>query len=136
MLALRRPIFSIGHIQGLLTKEWGRVQQRLYEEENMDGTKFSGDKWTKAVLSMILTFNHTMLKNRCELVQIMDEETLNRRKRAQLKKKWKSLCKQPWRLRAGDPHLLQKEEKFFETVNKIALDLWEQRLFVALEQAH
>ena len=123
-------------LQGLISTKWKIVQQRLYDEDKMDQIKYNGDRWAKTMVNMMFQFNRTMWKNRCEIVHLLNEETLEQRKRQQLQKKWEKLKRQPWRLRARDRHLIAKEETFFTKATKLAIDMWEQQLFVALEQAH
>ena len=122
-------------MQGILCNQWGELQQKMYQKENKDQSKYNGDRWMSKMVSMLLNLNRAMWKNRCDIVHILDEETLDKRKRQQLRKKWEKLKKQPWRLRATNRHLLDHDSEFFDNINKQALNMWEQRLFVALEQA-
>ena len=119
-------------IKGILSSEWKTLQQADYDGQHAE--RMSGDRWSKKMVSSLFDYNHTVWKNRCEIVHLENKETLEQRKRKQLKNLRDRLVKKPWKIRQSDRHLLHRTDDFFKTGNIQAIDLWEQLIFVAMEQ--
>ena len=119
-------------IKGILCHEWRELQQEYYDGQKIE--KITGERWSKKMVSMLFAYNHALWKNRCEIVHLENKDTLEKRKRKQLQNLRDRLHKKPWKLRSTDRHLLAREDTFFTRGNVTALDLWEQLVFVALQQ--
>ena len=120
-------------MQGLLSEEWGKLQHRHYTLQKMNG-KFNQDRWTVKVVNGLLELNRKMWKNRCEVVQAVNTDTLDQRKRTLMLNLRNKLRRKPWKIRSENRYLLDKNDDFFAKGKIIALDMWEQMVFVAMEQ--
>ena len=120
-------------MKGILSSSWKEIQQEDYDGQRISD-KFSSTKWSKSVVSALFKYNHMLWKNRCEIVHIENKETLEKRKRQQLKNVRDRLVKKPWKLRNRDRHLLERNDEFFSKDSIQSLEIWEQLVFVALEQ--
>ena len=122
-------------VQGIISQEWGQLQQQYVQEQKL-GDKYNGQRWRNKIVQTLFEWNRKMWKNRCEIVQIKDQDTLEQRKRMQLQNLHQRLQKKPWKLKHTSRHLLDRNDIFFQKANIIALDVWEQLIFVAMEQAN
>ena len=120
-------------IQGLLSEEWGNLQQKHYTR-NQFGNRYTRDRWYAKVVSSLLELNRKMWKNRCDVVQAINTDTLAQRKRTQMLNLRNKVRKKPWKMRSENRYLLEKSDAFFDKGTITALDMWEQKMFVAMEQ--
>ena len=121
-------------IQGLISVEWGKLQQQYYKGIRAT-SRFNQDRWCTKVVNVFLEMNRKMWKNRCDVVTAMNTDTLDQRKRKILQNMRDRLRKKPWKLRSENRYLLEKTDDFFRRSKITALDMWEQSIFVSLEQA-
>ena len=119
--------------QGLLSEEWGKLQGQHYRQ-NQPNTRYTAERWSVKVVNGLLEMNRKMWKNRCDVVQAINTDTLDQRKRTLMKNMRDRLKKKPWKLRSENRYLLEKNDEFFKKGKITALDMWEQMLFVAMEQ--
>ena len=122
-------------IQGILSVEWGHLQERYYRGINASN-RLTKDRWSTTVVKMLLEFNRKMWKNRCDVVQAMNTDTLEKRKRDLLRNLRDRLRKKPWKVRSESRYLLEKDDEFYQKGKITALEMWEQMVFVAMEQAN
>ena len=119
-------------VKGILCSEWKALQQEDYDGQRVE--KRTGEQWSRKMVSKLFEYNHALWKNRCDLVHLENKETLEKRKRTQLRNLRDRLRRKPWKMRSQDRHLLQREDGFFNKGNMLGIDLWEQLVFVAMEQ--
>ena len=120
-------------IQGMISEEWGLLQQRYYDGLNAD-RKFNKERWTRMLVNELLEFSRKMWKNRCDVVVAVNTDTLDQRKRDLMINLRDRVRKQPWKVRSVNRYLLDKPDQFFHKGRIAALDIWEQLMFVAMEQ--
>ena len=119
--------------QGLLSEEWGKLQGHHYKQ-CQSNTRCTAERWSVKVVNGLLEMSRKLWKNRCDVVQAINTDTLDQRKRTLMQNMRDRLRQKPWKLRSENRYLLDKNDEFFKKGNITALDMWEQKIFVAMEQ--
>ena len=122
-------------LKGIVSKKWGEAQEKYYREQKM-AHEFNKQRWCNKLTSLLADFQRTLWNNRCNIVKLENEVTLEKRKRQQLFELHNHINRNPWKLRTSDRHLLRHNEKFFRKASIQQVDIWEQQVFVALNRAN
>ena len=122
-------------LKGLISLKWGEAQEKYYIGQRMDH-KFNKTRWCNKLVSLISDFQRTLWNNRCNIVNLENELTLEKRKRKQLQELHQYINRNAWKLRNNDRHLLRHPETFFQKASMQQIDVWEQQVFVALNRSH
>ena len=121
-------------IKGLHSEKWANVQQEYYDMSNF-GKTYNIRRWENKVTELFLKYGHTIWKNRCELLHSESIATAEQRTREKAFNLCKMIVAQIWKIEPTDRHLLLRKKSFFETSNISIINMWTNRLLLAIKIA-
>ena len=99
-------------IQGLITSEIRRVQEKYYKDGNYP-VKYNGIRWMKFVIKNLLEFCHDMWTERCTVVVASTNEIHERRTRMRAWAKLQEIKRDQWKIPAVCRDILNRDRIFF-----------------------
>ena len=84
-------------LRGLIAKEWGELQGIHYRREKSDA-KYNIDRWENNIIESLMKLCKRIWKERCDLVEIEDEQTKEQRIRHQSLQLVQDLSKEAWKI--------------------------------------
>ena len=121
-------------MQGFHGVAWANLQQ-LYYDNTIRDRKFNVFRWENNVVESLWKLNHGMWVERCNLQHAESLATEETRKR---KNAWSFCQSNKHKLTHLDPndrHLVHRKSSFFESADMPSLEMWQNRLILALERA-
>ena len=126
----------IGWLQfhkGIVSKCWSEMQQAHYDNIKIPFT-CTVRRWKYALVKQMNEYFRKLWKERCALVQLLKENTVEGRLRSeayhtctQMRPKW-------WTFNVNDRELFKEKRSFFFTSNICAVRMWMKRVQLATEK--
>ena len=121
--------------KGFVCTELIEIQDRYYEDIRKNTNSHNTiDEWSKLIVLSLLDFSKSMWRNRCEIVNQHDLETVEIRTRNKAWELCQSLRTSFFLLSDGDKHLGKREKQFFDTAPMINIHTWMTRVRIALNE--
>ena len=137
LLQLYRSQEAIGWLsfhKGLISKHFGLLQE-IYYKKIQAPKQYNVDRWSMTLLREMINYSRNIWKNRCDIVAIKDEFTLEQRVRKEAKIQYNNLKKKFWTLRVQDRDLVQRDEGFFDRAPFQNVVFWTNQVKIAQDNA-
>ena len=121
-------------MKGLITKEWGDLQELDYDDNKLPA-KYNKIRWEKKLISNLQTMMVNMWAERCKIVHADNIETNDIRYR---QKAWEFLCEiknKKWKISHDCDHLLERDEWFFKSANLLNVQNWYDNIRIAVDRS-
>jgi len=120
---------------GVISHKFGEVQQRYYDELEVDKKRLTKHEWNTTIIRALLQFSESMWTQRCKYVHEESDKTMQMQTRNIAWKIKHMILQAPWMIRSADRHLLKRDKKFFQQGSIINVQGWINRIQISIDIA-
>jgi len=113
--------------KGIISKKFEEAQDSHYNEIKAYKQKFSGQKWTRVVISMMHSLLTEVWKFRCKVLHSTQNETVEIRMKMRAQEILEYYKHNSWQLSKGDEYLVQRKNNFVRSTNR-SIRNWIERI--------